>query len=328
MSNRVLVRPDPVPAKRSRRALRVCFALLVLLCCLVPFSGRLLVDGREAGNHVWALVLDGQLPDVFRSEAAAKALKSGAVDSVALSGTPFLRGDWSSALALWLIAREGADVSRVVELRHFSQSTNAEARALIPFFRERGADTVLLLTNAYHTARAARIFNSISGGDPVFVATDIGDPVFRPWGWWRERSMAKIWFEETAKSAWSALELLLGDREPGGTSVEVVPASESVLVVAGGTPTVPDSLFAKSARKEKPVSADSVLKEPETAPAALEPMEELRKEPDSAKSAPAENAEKPEKDSAAAPASGNAAADSAKPEKAPAAENPADSARR
>ena len=86
MSNRVLVRPDPVPAKRSRRALRVCFALLVLLCCLVPFSGRLLVDGREAGNHVWALVLDGQLPDVFRSEAAAKALKSGA-------GEQFLPGD-------------------------------------------------------------------------------------------------------------------------------------------------------------------------------------------------------------------------------------------
>lgn len=327
MSNRVLVRPDSVPAKRSRRAPRVCLALFVLLCCLVPFSGRLLVDGRETGGHVWALALDGQLPDVHRSAAAAEALKSGAVDSVALSGTPILRGDWSSAFSLWAMAREGADVSRVVELRHYAQSTRAEARALIPFFRERGADTVLLVTNAFHTARAVRVFNSLSGGDPVFVATDIGDPIFRPWGWWRERSMAKVWFEEMAKSAWSAVEALLGDRELDGSNVEVVPAAESVLIVAGGTPTVPDSLFAKSARKDE-ASPDSVRKEPETAPAALEPLENLRNEADSAKSAPAENAEKPGKDSAAAPASGNAAADSAKPEKAPAADNPADSARR
>ena len=322
MSNRVLVRPGDRPAKRSRRALRVCFALLVLLCCLLPFSGRLLVDGREAGNHVWALVLDGQLPDVHRSAAAAEALKSGAADSVAVSGTPFLRGDWSSALALWSMAQEGADVSRVVELRHFSQSTQAEARATIPFFRERGADTVLLLTNAYHSARAARIFNSISGGDPVFVAPDIGDPAFRPWGWWRERSMAKIWFEETAKNAWSALELLLGDRELGNPGAEVVPASESVLLLAGGTPTVPDSLFAKQARKDEAASPDAFRKEPETAPAALEPLEELRKEADSA-AAPAGT---PERDSAAVPE--NASADSAKPEKADEAGNPADSARR
>ncbi len=261
MSNRILVRPAPATQRKRRPWLRLAAAALLLAVLLVPFSGYLLVrDGGDA-PRVWGLVLDGQLPTLHRSSAAAVRLASGTLDSVAVSGTPFALGDWSSAVALWAMAREGADLSRVVELRHYAQSTQAEARALIPFFRERGADTVALLTSSFHTARAERIFNSLSGGDPVFVAVDVGDRGFRPWGWWSARGMAKVWFEETAKTLWSGIELLFGDRDLDGASTTVVPGIESRLEMAGGVPVAPDSLRRRAAAEAAALSPEIPFEE-------------------------------------------------------------------
>ena len=139
--------------------------------------------------------------------------------------------------------------------------------------------------------------------------------------------MAKVWFEEMAKSAWSAVEALLGDRELDGSNVEVVPAAESVLIVAGGTPTVPDSLFAALARGNGSASAESLPNGPEAKPEPperLEPMEDLAKESASAKpdSEERDSAAAPEPE-AAKPAATKPAADSANPEPS----TPADSAR-
>ena len=73
--------------------------------------------------------------------------------------------------------------------------------------------------------------------------------------------MAKVWFEETAKTLWSGLELLFGDRDLDGSSTTVVPGIESRLEMAGGVPVAPDSLRRRAAAEAAALSPEIPFEE-------------------------------------------------------------------
>lgn len=261
MSNRILLRSPS--ARRSFHWLRYFVALLLFLSLFfLAVSGRLLVRDQPLSHYQWALVLDGQGPLPYRSDASMQLMKQGWIDSVALSGVPFFRYH-TSGFALEDLQRKGADLSNYVELRHYATSTWGEAQWLVSFFREREVDTVLLVTSGYHTARAARIFNAIAKGEPHFVTVDIRDPQFRPWGWWNDREAAAVWFTEWSKTVLTYAELLFKGRDliAGGPEVVVATARPQTAPVAPPAvveESLPDSSALESQLDGAVLEADSI----------------------------------------------------------------------
>jgi uncharacterized SAM-binding protein YcdF (DUF218 family) len=233
MGNRISSRHQLPRSPGNRRLLlRLLGVGLLATATFVLISGRLLVVDNPPVHTSWAVVLDGQSAQMERSDSAMHLFRLERFDSLALSGTPVFRSYYSSHFTAKDVLHQGLPAGKMVELQHDAQSTIQEARYLVPFFRGRNADTVLLITSAFHTARAARIFNAVAGGSPVFIATDIGDTEFRPWGWFRHRESVGIWYVEWGKTLLTAIELMKGENTPL-PGVAVVPATSENFAECG-----------------------------------------------------------------------------------------------
>ena len=113
----------------------------------------------------------------------------------------------------------GVDPSRIYIYRHDDPSTIEEAVSVIPWFKRRAPkDTVLLLTAAPATRRAAFLFNTLSGGHPAFITVDLHDWRYNAKTWIFEREARKNWLREWAailNAKWDLLgvdTLLVSDR--------------------------------------------------------------------------------------------------------------------
>ncbi len=251
MSNRVLFRISSSPATRSRwLRYSVLFVLLLFLIFLL-FSGKLLVSDQKEIHCQWGLVLDGQTPFLHRSDAALQLQREGWIDSIALSGTPLYRNLYTSQFAREDLLKQGGDPRRIFELRHVARSTWEEATMVIPFFREKGVDTVLLITSSYHTARAARIFNALSDNSPYFAPINIQDNLFRPWGWWNDREAIAIWFMEWSKTVATYGELLLKNRELEEKGYLLFPHPPEISEIVEPQPPLLDEEIEESLSSEK-----------------------------------------------------------------------------
>ncbi len=188
--------------------------LLVLLVAIaylfISESGKWLVRDDDFGHLRWVVVLDGQSGDLERSDFAAELIQSGRVDSVLLLGRRVFR-DRNNAdfYAEDIVEVGGVDPERVYVFRHDDPSTLEEAVTIIPWLKRRALrDTVLLLTSAPATRRAAFIFNKLSGGHPHFVTADLHNWRYNADGWIFERESRKSWFREWAAFLVAKWELL------------------------------------------------------------------------------------------------------------------------
>lgn len=180
----------------------VLFALIAISYLFISESGKWLVRDDDFGHLRWVVVLDGQSGDLERSDFAAELVRSGRADSVLLLGRRVFR-DRNNAdfYAEDLVEFGGVDAGRIYIFRHDDPSTLEEAMTIIPWLKRRAIrDTVLLVTSAPATRRAAFIFNKLSGGHPHFVAADLHDWRYNADGWIFERESRKNWFRE-----WAAL---------------------------------------------------------------------------------------------------------------------------
>jgi hypothetical protein len=69
---------------------------------------------------------------------------------------------------------------------------------VIPWLKQRNADTILLLTTAAASARVNNIFNTLGGGHPVFITCDIHHFRYNADNWFFERESRKNWLREWA----------------------------------------------------------------------------------------------------------------------------------
>ena len=185
----------------TRARIGVVFALLILLFyVLISYSGHWLVRNDEFEHVKWVVVLDGQSGDLERSDFAANLLREGKADSVLVLGRRVFR-DKSNAdfYAEDLEEVGGVDRNLIYVFRHDDPSTLEEAVSIVPWFKRKSPkDTVLLLTAAPATRRAAMLFNTLSGGHPTFITVDMHDWRYNVNNWFFERESRKNWLREWA----------------------------------------------------------------------------------------------------------------------------------
>jgi len=185
----------------TRARIGVAVVLLILLFyVLISYSGHWLVKDDSFDHVNWVVVLDGQSGDLERSDYAARLVREGMADSVLILGRRVFR-DKNNAdfYAEDMEEVGGVDPSRIYIYRHDDPSTIEEAVSVIPWFKRRAPkDTVLLLTAAPATRRAALLFNTLSGGHPTFITVDLHDWRYNAKTWIFEREARKNWLREWA----------------------------------------------------------------------------------------------------------------------------------
>ncbi len=190
------------------------FALVVIvLYLLVSYSGRWLVRDDSFGHVSWVVILDGQSGDLERSDYVADLLREGRADSLLVLGRRVFRDRNNADFYAEDLESIGVDAGRIFVFRHDDPSTLEEAVSTIPWLKRRTSanDTVLLVTGAPATRRAAFIFNRLAGGHPVFVTADTHNWRYNANSWLFERESRKNWLREWAATFNARWELLFAD---------------------------------------------------------------------------------------------------------------------
>lgn len=203
LSKILLYRSNRNYGKFVKRILLVFVSAIALLVMAFYFvltqSGKWLVHEDDFNHVSWVVILDGQSADMERSDYAKELIASGKADSVMILGRRVLR-DRSNAdfYADDLGQSLSLDSNAVFLVRHNDPSTIGEARTIIPWLKNRNADTVLLLTSAAATQRVSNIFKALSGNSPVFLTTDIHHYLYDARTWYTNRESRKVWLREWA----------------------------------------------------------------------------------------------------------------------------------
>ena len=201
----MLLKKDKRIKKASKKVFGIAIAItvFVVLCfyLIMTCSGKWLIQLDDFKHVKWVALLDGQGQDMERNDIAVKLLRERKADSVLILGRRIFRDHFNTEYYAEDLMKQGNFDSNAVFLaKHNDASTIEEAYTIIPWLKKRNADTVLLVTATAGTKRAARIFNTLAGGKPHFIATDGPSDYFVPDAWYSNRESMKIWAKE-----WGAL---------------------------------------------------------------------------------------------------------------------------
>jgi uncharacterized SAM-binding protein YcdF (DUF218 family) len=175
-------------------------ALLVLV-----FPERLLWDlgqefvDSEPPRHADVIVVLGGDYRGNRVLKGVELLRAGYAPGMIVSGPFPMFGEFEAQRAVQFAISHGAPADRVSAFIRNDASTVEEARDLVPEMRRRGVHTVLLVTSAFHTARAARIFRR-TAPDLKIIPVGAFDPNWCEGYWWKNRECRKTWLVEEAKT--------------------------------------------------------------------------------------------------------------------------------
>jgi len=203
----------PQPGSHRWRWLGLLAILVLLALCILHWGGFVLVAEDPLPAHARAaVVLQGSIVgERARLDGALQLAQQGIVDRVLVSVPP--QSYWGQAIppvALQFIEKNyGATLAARVDFCVVGpevDSTQQEARALLPCVQEHGWHSVIVVTSNYHTRRAGILWRRhIRKNDPTTsLAIDgVPDPDFHAQGWWRDRRSAKTWFLEFTKLIWT-----------------------------------------------------------------------------------------------------------------------------
>ena len=170
--------------------------------------GRLLIVSDPLAKADAILVLSGDFPASQRMLHAAELWRAGYAPRVVLSAQ---MADWQTKEdhLTWRFARKKRLLPEdaLVVVPHQADSTLEEAEALIPFVREKGYRSIILVTSNFHTRRSRMIFQRrwSRGGIRVIVsaAPSWG---FDPDRWWTRRADSRTFLLEWTKTLWYFVE--------------------------------------------------------------------------------------------------------------------------
>ena len=290
-------------AKLIKKAIIIAVSIIILavIALYVVFtkSGQWLVNDDEFKHVKWVVILDGQSADMERNDFAAELVAQGKADSVLIMGRRVLR-DRSNAdfYSDDFLRHSSIDSAALFLAPHDDPSTISEAYTIIPWLKNRKADTVLLLTTAAATNRVSNLFKTLAGESPVFLTTDIHHYLYDANTWYINRESRKNWLREWAALLYSKFELIGLDTLTAADSAYYVPI-RSVSEEKKMEPVVDLQKFLKQANsKTQEViesaakdSVDTAKKDSVKSESKTEPKKEEAKKEDSKK----EEAKKDEK---------------------------------
>ena len=160
--------------------------------------GAYLVHADSPAQADYAVVLAG---DSFghRVLEGGDLVRRGFVRKALVSGPVGCYGHSESDMAVDFAVQKGYPENYFIKVPHKATSTRTEADVLIPFLRQLGAHSFLLVTSDYHTRRAGRYFRPRAAGlDMRVIAAP--DEHYRWNSWWRYREAKKIFYIEWSKT--------------------------------------------------------------------------------------------------------------------------------
>lgn len=196
-------------SKKFIIALIIFFVIIVASCyVIITKSGYWLIHD-DSFNHVkWAVILDGQTADLERNDYVAKLMQDGKVDSVLILGRRILRDKSNASFYAEDFIRLGKfDKQAIFIAPHDDPSTITEARTIIPWFKSRGTDSILIITSTPASRRAHRLFSALAGNQPFILTANIHNYQYNPDSWIFNRESRKLWLHEMAAFANSFLDL-------------------------------------------------------------------------------------------------------------------------
>jgi len=199
--------PRSVRFRLAAAAAVLLFAAVLTGALWLPALGYALVRDDGPANADIVVVLAG---DSFghRILKAAELVRQGWAPAALVSGTASYYGVNECDLAIPFAVRHGYPSGWFIPFPGTALSTREEAAAILAELRRRGVHSFLLVTNDFHTARAARLFDAAeraAGGGPAMRAVAAPDEYFRPGSWWRTRESQKVAFVEWCKTVAGAL---------------------------------------------------------------------------------------------------------------------------
>ena len=181
-------------------AVALCAAALLLV-----FSHRILwslgaiLDGSEPPQKADMIVVIGGDARGNRILKAAELVREGYGPKVLVSGQGAMYGRHEADMAVDFAVAHNYPRDEFIPFRYPALSTVDEAAADIRQLRELGVHKYLLVTSAYHTARAARIFRREGAGLELHTIS-APDPYWQNGEWWKSREGRKLWFLEFTKT--------------------------------------------------------------------------------------------------------------------------------
>jgi len=210
--------------KASIIAVSTIILAVIALYIVFTKSGQWLVNDDEFKHVKWVVILDGQSADMERNDFAAELVAQGKADSVLIMGRRVLR-DRSNAefYSDDFLRHSSIDSAALFLAPHDDPSTISEAYTIIPWLKNRKADTVLLLTTAAATNRVSNLFKTLAGESPVFLTADIHHYLYDANTWYINRESRKNWLREWAALIYSKFELFGADTLTVADSAYYVP---------------------------------------------------------------------------------------------------------
>lgn len=130
-----------------------------------------------------------------RIQYASLLVSQGYAKQVLVSGPLILYGHRETDLAIPWAVQRGFPESIFVAVPIDAYNTEGEAGEMLAAARHCGAKRILVVTNNYHTRRAAAIFSRRAPDLEIHVIA-APDTNFSPDGWWHNRRGRKIFYME------------------------------------------------------------------------------------------------------------------------------------
>lgn len=170
---------------------------------ILPWAGHFLIAEEGPPRKAdAALVLAG---DAFgrRILRGGEMVRDGFVPVAYISGPDELYGFSEDELAIRFAVKRGMPREWFVGLPNQANSTEDEAKTLLPELRRRGVKRLLLVTSNFHTRRATRIFRKYAARLTPEISIHpvvAHDALFNPDHWWQSRPGQKTFLLEWTKT--------------------------------------------------------------------------------------------------------------------------------
>jgi uncharacterized SAM-binding protein YcdF (DUF218 family) len=191
------------------RSRRVRILLIVSVCLLTAYfltpvflnkmaEGLIREDGLAKADVIVALGGDNRCN---REKRAAELWRQGWADNVVVSGISYAWGFHTGEAARRYVMSLGVPGEKISMISE-TLNTRAEARALDDLMRERGWNSAIIVTAAFHSRRAMYTIENAATGRSFYSApVPTGSPEWTPRAWWSRRDDVYVTVREFASWA-------------------------------------------------------------------------------------------------------------------------------
>ncbi|MEM5775245.1 MAG: YdcF family protein [Anaerolineaceae bacterium] len=177
--------------------------LLVTGAILLRLAGAILVTADPIHPADAAVVLSGG--DNTRIDEAVLLYEEKYMEYIILTETEIPipeKGAEYSTLMRYVTMQKGVPGNQVLITKQQSESTLDEARSVLALMKQRGLDSLIVVTDPYHTFRTRLIFRQVFANEGIRVMVHpVRDHWYTSSGWWLHRQGWKVTVQEYFKLA-------------------------------------------------------------------------------------------------------------------------------